>query len=159
MKKSPISLEQILEGNILIAHFMDWTKPDKRFKIHPFSIKLPFGFYIVRVDEIEGDYEALADCEVRPNDLIFNVSWEWMIPVVEKIESIHDTHHGYFGVSIYSNSCSIQGTLFRSDSISDPPIYYSQAVSDTKILATWLAVVNFITWYNGQGEHIRASKD
>jgi hypothetical protein len=77
----------------------------------------------------------------------FHLQWDWLMPVVEKIESIEDPHHGYFGVHISSNSCTIQGTNFRSDIILDPPIYFHNAVLGSKLLATHYVVVKFIEWY------------
>jgi len=70
------------------------------------------------------------------------------MPVFEKIESIYDEHHGYFGVHISSNGCTIQGTNFRSDIIPEPPVYFNNVVLDTKLNATYYAVVLFIKWYN-----------
>lgn len=80
--------------------------------------------------------------------LKFDTSWGWLMTVVEKIESINDTHHGYFGVYISSNSCTIQGTKFRSDKIAEPPVYFSTVTLNTKFDATYYCVVKFIEWYN-----------
>ncbi len=81
--------------------------------------------------------------------LKYDSNWEWLMPVVEKIESIDDPHHGYFGVHISSNGCTIQATNLRTDKpMADPPHYFSDHCGDTKIEATWNAVVNFIQWYN-----------
>ena len=93
------------------------------------------------------------------HNLKYHSSWDWLMPVVEKIESIHDKHHGYFGVHISSNTCSIQGTnLWKSLLLAIPfdaskpygPVYCSDtnAIFDTKIESTWYAVVSFIKWYN-----------
>jgi hypothetical protein len=70
--------------------------------------------------------------------------------VVEKIESIKDNHHGYFGVYINSNSCTIQGTDLRTDVKQEPPIYYSNFVLSDKMQSTYQAVVEFIKWLNKQ---------
>ncbi len=82
----------------------------------------------------------------------YHKSWHLLMPVVEKIESIHDSHHGYFGVHISSNSCSIQGTNLHRD-IQDSnygSVYISDpnAILETKIESTWYNVVEFIKWYN-----------
>ena len=69
------------------------------------------------------------------------------MPVVEKIEKINDKFHGYFGVHVSSNSCTIQGTKLRTDAENFYPAYFSQHYGETKIEATWLAVVQFIQWY------------
>jgi hypothetical protein len=79
----------------------------------------------------------------------YNNSWEWLMPVVEKIESIKDDHHGYFGVYISSNSCTIQGTNLRLDEpMAELPIYFNSITLNTKFESTFKMVVNFIKWYN-----------
>jgi hypothetical protein len=82
--------------------------------------------------------------------LKYNKSWDWLMPIVEKIESIYDDFHGYFGVYISSNSCTIQGTRLNT-SIENPHYaYHNDVTLNTKIESTWYAVVQFIQWYNTQ---------
>lgn len=87
------------------------------------------------------------------NQLEFHSSWNWLIPVVEKIESIYDEHNGYFGVHISGNSCVIQGTNLHK-AIEDLQRYGTVYCSDplavfpTKLESTYHAVVEFIKWYN-----------
>jgi hypothetical protein len=76
----------------------------------------------------------------------YHESWDWLMPVVEKIESVHIEAHGRFGVYICSNNCTIQGSKFNSEKRSDA--YYFDIYSVTKIHATWLAVKEFIIWHN-----------
>ena len=123
--------EEIIEGNKLIAEFMGWWFDigDKRK-------------YIRILDEKNFEYLK------SENDLLFNSSWDWLMSAVEKIESIIDKHHGYFGVYISSNNCSIQGTNFRSDKIVNPPIYLCESYGDTKLEATYIMCIKFIKWYN-----------
>jgi hypothetical protein len=81
----------------------------------------------------------------------FNNSWDCLMEVIEKIESIKDHYHGRFGVYINSNSCTIQSTNFRPDKpISNSPHYYSDSVLDTKIKSTYNEVFKFINFYNIQ---------
>ncbi len=88
--------------------------------------------------------------ESPPTDTFkYHSLWEWLIPVVEKIESIKDSHHGHFGVHISSNNCTIQATNFRPDKpMANPPHYFSDFTLNTKIDSTYRAVVEFIKWYN-----------
>lgn len=82
-------------------------------------------------------------------------AWLWVMLLVEKIESIRSNHHGYFGVHISSNSCSIQGTnLHRSiNDLKDYGwVYNDEVVLDTKLESTYQACLNFINWYNKQNE-------
>jgi hypothetical protein len=64
----------------------------------------------------------------------YHSSWDWLMPVVEKIEAIENSDD--YEVDIFGNCCEI-GT---NDNHS--------AVGKTKIEATWKAVVQFIQWYN-----------
>ena len=83
----------------------------------------------------------------------YDRDWNWLMAVVEKIESIKDSYHGRFGVYISSNSCTIQSTNFRPDKrIPEPPHYYNNIVLDSKIESTYYAVVEFINFYNKQKE-------
>lgn len=78
----------------------------------------------------------------------YDNSWEWIMDVIDEIEKIHDDFHGHFAVHIVSNSCTIQGTNLRTDHKNYHPAYFSEHDGETKIEATWLAVVHFIQWYN-----------
>ena len=111
----------IEEGNKLITEFM---------KAKPSNFRMPWEV-------------------CRLSELNYNISWDWLMPVVEKIESIFDTHHGHFGVHISSNNCSVQGTYLHM-ATNDPSdyVYAMESYEDTKIMATWVAAVNFIRWYN-----------
>tara|TARA_R110000851_G_scaffold248445_2_gene400962 strand:+ start:1427 stop:2317 length:891 start_codon:yes stop_codon:yes gene_type:complete len=88
--------------------------------------------------DIFGDFEVIK----------YDTSWDWLMPVVEKIESIKDEHHGRFGVYIASNGCTIQAIKFISDKMSEPPMYFSDATLNTKLESTYYCVIKFIEFYN-----------
>lgn len=120
----------IQEQNRIIADFMNYPSDNEN--------KSPY-------------YYAIKHC--YDNDLMrYHEDWGWLMPVVEKIESIYDDHHGYFGVHIHSNCCVIQGTYLHR--ALDEPLYGAVYISDinalfpTKIESTYYAVVKFIQWYN-----------
>jgi hypothetical protein len=98
------------------------------------------------------------DCLVKDGyrryhyELKYHSSWDWLMPVVEKIESIYDDFHGYFGVHISSNSCYIQGTKLRTEPGKEHYAYFNEATLSTKILSTHCAVYLLILWYNKQKE-------
>jgi hypothetical protein len=75
----------------------------------------------------------------------YRTNWNRLIPVVEKIESIYNEKHGYFGVHIRSNACCIQGTKFRPGEVD---AYYDDVTHESKIKATFYAVLQFVRWYN-----------
>ena len=93
-------------------------------------------------DLIDGN----ADYHVLKTD--YHSSWDWLMPVVEKIEKdvSKEPYHG-FTVRIVGNSCLIacheknkqDGVIYQT------PWGYRPL---TKIEAVWLAVVEFIKWYN-----------
>jgi hypothetical protein len=130
-----MTTEEVLEKNKLIAEFMG-------------------GKMIVTdyhgINIIEFPDKSTKDL----HGLKYHKSFDWLIPVVEKIESIHDDFHGYFGVHITSNSCAIQGTKLNT-SIENPHYaYFAEWHGTTKIEATYIAVVNWIRWWNQkQKEH------
>ncbi len=125
--------DQLKEGNRLIAEFMGAEKLDEN------------SFTYNREDKFIGNC-----CSV--DDLEYHSSWDWLMPVVEKIESLDGGEHGNFGVHITSNSCNIQGSnLWKTlQGKSTFPVYMSDpnAILDTKIESTWYNVVEFIKWYN-----------
>ena len=157
--------QQILEGNKLIAEFLG-------FKFHK-KLDIDFsdcgGIYdrtdvwskveILSEDYPESDQFYISD-EWKPaigdviyGELEYHENWSWLMPVVEKIEAIYDKHHGYFGIHISSNSCSIQGTYLHKaiKNLSEYGYVYMSdpnAIFSTKIESTWYNVVEFIKWYN-----------
>lgn len=70
----------------------------------------------------------------NPDALKYTESWDWLMPVVEKIESLDVT------VEIEGHNCMI------SD-IKDGG-YHQYVAHDSKINAIYVSVVAFIKWYN-----------
>jgi hypothetical protein len=146
--------EEITEGNKIIANFMGYYIKEESIQIRGgrMTHKVLYdkdgfttNFYLDRIRTYEATEDELY------LDLRFHKSWKKLMPVVEKIELIKDPYHGHFGVHIVSNSCSIQSTNFRPDKrIPDPPHYAKYITGKDKIEATWLAVVEFIKWFNTQ---------
>lgn len=78
----------------------------------------------------------------------YNKSWDWLMPVVEKIESLpeHPLYKKYrFSVSIKNNSCEIS---FARLSKGEPG--HNHYEGKTKIDAVYKSVIDFIKWYNQQ---------
>jgi hypothetical protein len=129
LKNKDIMAEEI-NYDTVIASFMGWVE-----KKH--------GLWVNESDE----YNDLEQHR-KPKTYIlgFSTSWDWLMPVVEKIESMSTEIDGYFGVYISSNGCTIQGTKFRPDI--NHEAYFTQEYAPTKLQATWVAVIYFIMWYN-----------
>lgn len=137
-KEVIMEMQETIEGNRVIVEFMGGIVDDhlrsKRYPKHlPSWATMLYDFDPLKI----GGYD-------------YHTSWEWLMPVVERVESLHDDFHGYFGVSIYSNSCTIQGTRLNTSSESFHPAYLSDpnAIFPTKIESTWYNIVSFIKWYN-----------
>jgi hypothetical protein len=113
----------IEESNKLIAEFMGLVKE---------PTEKNFDAYYPPFDGVEGEYFA-------PIELKYNTSWDWLMPVVEKIESLG------FQVTIGSECyCVIQDGW--KEGLEE--IHYMK--DNSKLLCTYGAVVEFIKWHNEQ---------
>lgn len=87
------------------------------------------------------------------NALKYHTSWDWLMTVIEKIETPQYDANGKF---IYLTSADVQITYkaciieYEPDEESGDPHeeIKIQTVGDTKIEAVHKAVYQFITWYN-----------
>jgi len=108
-------MKETLEKNRLIAEFMGL-----KFKENGY----PSPYWL--------------DGSRKINNLLFHSSWDWLIPAVEKIESLG------LSTKIYTGHTTIAS---RDGS------FISQKLNDSKIKATYQAVFEFINWYTlSQGE-------
>lgn len=113
--------EEINAGNKLIAEFMGWKEqkdPTKRW----------FGSF-------KDTYGKLWRNNSK-EPLQFHSSWDWLMPVVERVESLG------FGITIGMGMyCVIQ------DDTSDTGIEFT-GMEEGKLQSTYKAIVEFIEWYN-----------
>ncbi len=74
--------------------------------------------------------------------LTFHSSWDALMRVVEKIETLHSIRqHSYLNVRISQGYVEIEG-------VPSGRIFRNTSVEDSKITALWLAVTDFIKIYN-----------
>jgi hypothetical protein len=106
--------EEIFEGNKLLAEFMGYT-----YKQRPKNNY--FGF--------EEKCIELGDINIGMSKVKYHASWDWLIPVLNKI---------YFS----EEYCKYKD--FNSCLISDGGIN----INTKYIINTWGEVVEFIKWYN-----------
>lgn len=115
--------EEICNGNALIAHFMGLKRGDD---------------WQVR----NGDANWC-----HPVDLKYNTSWDWLMPVVEKIDL-------YANVRVSPKICSItmkfiEGKKYAKehDMFFDfvPPI--AECNHKGFMVNTWVAIIEFINWH------------
>ena len=98
------------EGNVLIADFIDLSKQDK---------SNGGKFYLYESPET-GEY-------IEPEELKYDSSWDWLMPVVGKIINDLGVHEeSEFMVCVKYNLSAVQ------------------------LDAVWLNVIKFIQWHNEQ---------
>lgn len=145
--------EDILEGNKLIAEF--------------FGLKR--GWWISQQKPLTDDKKQWCDLDGKTfleskvyydKDLLFNSSWDWLMAVVDKIESIDedliDTKRNYhffiqkrltrlvYNWAVYSTANDKMNMKAFAPSFKD----YRHVVFGSKIQSTYTAVIEFIKWYN-----------
>lgn len=106
-----MTIEQIIEGNRLIAEFMG-GRP----------------FYSDRTCTEVVAYFGIHDKPAQTyfDDLEYHSSWDWLMPVINKLPKD-------------------QSTMAYCDNLFDN---MSDGFFECDIDKVWLAVVNFIKWYN-----------
>lgn len=119
-------------NNELIAEFMEFK----------FNATDSFGNNNYKLPDV---YRTFLNCSHFDN-LHFDKSWDWLIPVVEKIETLQlpqsiVSYTNSIEVMIYSNECSIEYSGYQAGTI-------VSTHEDTKIKAVYKAIVEFINYYN-----------
>ena len=116
------------ENNKLIAEFMGLVTQDEKFTSGR-SIECTKGTFT--------DYEAIGK-----GWLHYHTSWDWLMPVVEKIESNKDVDM----VELQYNSDSGYEVIITIDS--EDEFARNHCTESDRIKATYKAEIEFINWYN-----------
>lgn len=119
--------EEIIEGNKLIAEFMG-------FEVFWNDV---CEFWAVS-DIVEKHHSKAAE------DLEYLTSWDWLMPVVEKIESLgYESQIDFIEVEFkdFSHHCS-----FNHGGAEESIVYGVD--KESKIEAVFIAVTKFIQYYN-----------
>jgi len=124
-----------LENNKLIAEFMGLDELGRYVptKLLP-SIKYGLFQGIFEIEETE-----------------FHISWDWLMPVVDKIEKLNFEINGVVSsvdINIIYGDCIIQD----EDGLGELYIYKHSNESGNKLESVYRAVVEFIKWYNKNKE-------
>ena len=157
-----MSKQEIIEGNKLIAEFMGDFKLVKEFKPEP-DIDVTYQWLKTSNKSFGYDTTEWRDYSTDKeysDQVCYNSSWDWLMPVVEKVESLElgdiTIHSAKYGDDIYFN-CSVEIEIISS--VCNIHLYGDMRVykdliyihdEDTKIKATYKAVIEFIKWYNEQ---------
>lgn len=134
------------ESVIIILIFLAFWAGKERSKTVTENNKLIVEFMgrevITEKDFLAYNYEELKDNMYIDTTLKYHSSFDWLMEVAEKIESL-----GY-QVVIEKNNCNIINWEYTQ--VIDPKFYSRVIRSATKIEAVYNAVVSFIEWYNEQ---------
>ena len=131
--------EQIREGNKLIAEFDGWhhvETPKNKGKGHWNKPAGPYAHW---------DLSSMK----------YHSSWDWLMPVVEKIENMRDEIIDKVYVSINGTECGLWNYFDVKDILrekGEPGVLRVKNSDKTKIIATWRTVTDFIKWYNSQNK-------
>lgn len=107
------------ENNKMIAAFMGYR----------YETGVSLGGSWSRFFKIEGEFkDSFPKCK-------YHTSWDWLMPVVEKIEDI-----GFY-VTIEQNLVTVYDKQETYN-------WYGGRMSDNKLISTYIAVTEFIKWYN-----------
>ena len=134
--------EFILEGNKLIGEFMGDFKLVEEFKPEP-DIDVTYmwkkisnkGFGYDTTDW--RDYSTDTDYS---DQVCYNFKWDWLMPVVEKIEEVDVVASFQIEQPTIYIWASSENSTFEDIKI--------EIFNKTKIEAVYQAVVEFIKWYN-----------
>ena len=130
-------MENIIENNKIIAEFLEWEFDDLSE-----TFETPF----LKLVEPQAFGDEQFSCKLQDFELEFHSDWNWLMKVVEKIESIEDC---VYQVDILQEGCKI---LKRCCLLIDKRV--GKLESDTtKIKSVYLACVEFIKWYNKQNKN------
>ena len=128
-------MDNILENNKLIAKFMGWN--ENKFYCMDTHRDNPLNWF----NKNEKTGHCFNKCSCKNNSTIFHYhwSWDWLMPVVEKIESL-----GYFVKISTKMSAISRDNKGNSDS------YLVKAVfgDDNKLKKTYDCVVSAIKYIN-----------
>lgn len=117
------------ENNRIIAEFMGWkeqTDPTERW----------FGSF--------REPNGILHKNTNTEPLLFHSSWDWLMPVVEKIEGLENS---IYQVDIMQEGARILKRCKHFDKPIDCTVS-KMPEGTTKLEATYKAVVQFIKWYN-----------
>lgn len=126
---------EISEGNKLIAEFMG----GKIISIEPYE--MPHGSHsegVIEKWKLPKNIPFNEGCKI--GFFKYDSSWDHLMTVIDKIEEMGFDVSMQRDTENYICYCSIFGQH------EDPP--YININTESKKEATWLAVVDFIKWYN-----------
>jgi hypothetical protein len=126
----------IMDRNRIIAEFMGglWNEHSKQWGIGRAE------YFDMQLNKKTLKNVVRAEQHFSNEDLKYHESWNWLMPVVEKIES-------FDGLSVHIEGCFCAVNHIKEEAIVQVPI-----CTLSKIEATFETVIKFIEWYNEQSK-------
>ncbi len=115
--------QEIIDNNRVIAEFMGWLAGESASYFEHINLPEKFRVYSHVNFITQSNYHRLK----------FHSDWSWLMPVVEKIESLS------WEVAIRSTYCHINRGTVKD---------FGYTYGKTKIESVYSAVITFINWYN-----------
>ncbi|HZW70277.1 MAG TPA: hypothetical protein VFF57_05350 [Hanamia sp.] len=139
--------QEILEGNKCIAEFDGWKLRPRPY-VNSDREEFPWWEKLVDGKVVNTYHHDILLAKGRFEYGSYYSSWDWLMPVVEKIESFHL----YFYIETHGSWIEYMG-------VEDPELpwlnaFWNQEINNdtnegrTKLECTWLTCVQFIKWYN-----------
>ena len=133
--------QEIIEGNKSIAIFLEYKEGFPHYVDEYGYNQCAEGFDIPDKNH-ESHFDDKDDHQFSLIQLEFHSSWNWLMPVVEKIESLgFDTRIQGITEDTFYQICEI------TDIVNNEITYQK---TNSKILSVWLTVIEFIEWCNKQ---------
>ena len=130
--------------NEMIAQFMGYKEDDGDYLMSSYLPQFrgsDHGEWCTSVD-IEDEYEMMKYWQLSPGNMKYHQSWDWIMTVIDKIESSRDCIFTITKKSLYPKGgydCSIaytkEGVFFKNNHIS-------------KLESVFLTVCDFVEWSN-----------
>ena len=127
--------EETIENNKLIAEFMGWEIYKNVGREVEYFVK----------GQLE-THHKVVDNWLSFLNMKYHSSWDWLMPVVEKIETFNHA------VTITQNICTIRACIMGDRTVRAHQTG-NYKTPDTKLYNTWLAVVEFVKWYNSNKDN------
>ena len=124
-----MKIEEIKESNKLIARFMGGTlkEPTKEHPKNPYNKPTWWG---VGTRPTVGNFS-----------LSYHESWDWIIPVVEKIRSLDNM----VNINFWSETNAAECVIYNWEDFGSEEI---RNECESSIDSVYLSVIEFIKWYN-----------
>jgi hypothetical protein len=146
LKQIEIMKEKIIDYNRMIAIFMGAKEGKTFWNENALIIECDLWYRSLWSNQIQDEFETYA---YKVDELPYHLNWDWLMSVVEKIESIG------FHTTISKIDSLVFHNCFIKHNVGEKYEYdYADAkrqeriLSRSKIEATYKAIVEFIVWYN-----------